>query len=118
MEEGLKGRYLAIKMVLERCPSGLWCRSRKAVSLMASVGSNPTLSVFYALAYSISRYSFSLRSGAGVAEQARLETACRLLVTVGSNPTLSAFFNIDDCRETAEIFSNDPLYPPILGYFY
>ena len=33
-------------MAMERCPSGLWCRSRKAVSLMASVGSNPTLSAF------------------------------------------------------------------------
>ncbi len=84
---------------------------------MASVGSNPTLSAFYALAYSISRYSFSLRRGAGVADQARLESACRLLVTVGSNPTLSAFLNIDDCRETAEIVSINLLYPPILGDF-
>ena len=58
---------------------------------MASVGSNPTLSAYYALVYSISRYSFSMRRGAGVADQARLESASRLLVTVGSNPTLSAF---------------------------
>ena len=95
VEEGLTGRYLATKRALERCPSGLWCRSRKAVSLMASVGSNPTLSAYYALVYSISRYSFSMRRGAGVADQARLESASRLMVTVGSNPTLSAFF-IDD----------------------
>ena len=52
-----------------------------------------------------------------MADQARLESACRLLVTVGSNPTLSAFFNIDDCRETAEIVSINLLYPPILGGF-
>ena len=38
---------------------------------------------------------FSVRRGAGVADQARLESASRLMVTVGSNPTLSAFF-IDD----------------------
>ncbi len=70
----------------------------------------------YALAYSISRYCFSPRRGAGVADQARLESACRLLVTVGSNPTLSAFFNLDDCRETAEIVSiNSPISPQSWG---
>ena len=35
-------------------------------------------------------YRFFLRRGAGVADQARLESACRLWATVGSNPTLSA----------------------------
>ena len=30
--------------IVERCPSGSWCRSRKAVSALRSVGSNPTLS--------------------------------------------------------------------------
>src|SRR5699024_293768 len=33
-----------LEFALERCPSGLRCRSRKAVGLIALVGSNPTLS--------------------------------------------------------------------------
>ncbi len=37
------------------------------------------------------RHYDDLWRGAGVAYQARLESACSLLVTVGSNPTLSAF---------------------------
>ena len=113
MEEGLTGRYLATKMALERCPSGLWCRSRKAVSLLASVGSNPTLSALYALDYNISRYSFSMRRGAGVADQARLESACRLLVTVGSNPTLSAFLI---STIVGRPLKYSPLIPQSLGF--
>jgi hypothetical protein len=47
---------------------------------MSLVGSNPTLSARL----------FLFWRGAGVDDQARLESACRCKVTVGSNPTLSA----------------------------
>jgi hypothetical protein len=53
--------------------------SKSGLRLYRSVGSNPTLSA-----------SNRLRRGAGVAYQARLESACSRKATVGSNPTLSA----------------------------
>ena len=96
---------------MERCPSGLWCRSRKAVSLLASVGSNPTLSAFYTLAYSISRYSFlraercwSGRSGAPGERVSPFGDR-------GFESHPLRFFDIDDCRDTTGIFSINLLIP-------
>ncbi len=57
----------------------------KRSPLLRSAGSNPALSAI--------RYSdvpSKSRRGAGVADQARLESVCSRKVTVGSNPTLSA----------------------------
>ena len=59
----------------------------KRPPVLRSAGSNPALSANE----SCHRHSFPFpRRGAGVADQARLESVCSRKVTVGSNPTLSA----------------------------
>jgi hypothetical protein len=75
----------------ERCPSGLWYRSRKAASGFRSAGSNPALSASRKLLGCLFPL---LWRGAGVADQARLESVCSRKVTVGSNPTLSAMLAV------------------------
>ncbi len=61
----------------------------KRPPVLRSAGSNPALSAIESLlGY---RSSFSWR-GAGVADQARLESVCTRKGTVGSNPTLSVLY--------------------------
>ena len=84
----------------------------------ASVGSNPTLSAKItgdeAASYGAAdverrvwRQCETSRRGAGVADQARLESACRLRVTVGSNPTLSAYL---DVRLVIAVYTGNPRF--------
>ena len=73
----LHGEFRCIIHSWERCPSGLWCRSRKAVSQVTG----PWV-----------RIPPSPWRGAGVADQARLESACRLWrpwVRIPPSPLLS-----------------------------